>query len=292
MKVRPSGQRAAFFERQTIPGWAELEVFNAGTITKSESYIRELEKLGLSVVAIGALEMSAKIDESTGYRLVLLQIKDNQAVARELRQLAQLDPDLRGLLRDPGLRIVTSVEQVFDHAVADKIQAGAKANATLTKLKGADLQLNVGGNIQRDTTVKLSDGMVVAYRFARLCWSPDLTTLQLRRDVDGKDRCPEGMLDHATFDTQVAMPHGEALQNINWSFGDTGPRDCPDEYERIGTSCGTRKCVMEKAVASARAGDCDSAYSLTLLTQCHNHGAQQSLVQAGRVAVCNYLRAR
>jgi hypothetical protein len=181
---------------------------------------------------------------------------------------------------------------VYDHTVADKIQAGADANATLTKLKGADLQLNVGGKIQRDTTVKLSDGMVVAYRFARLCWSADMQTLQLRRDVDGKDGCPAGMLDHATFDAQPSMPDAEALQNVNWAFGDTGYRDCPDEYQRIGTSCGTRKCIMEQAVASARVGDGDSAYSLTLLTQCHNHGAQQSLVQAGRVAICNYLRSR
>ena len=49
---------------------------------------------------------------------------------------------------------------------------------------------------------------------------------------------------------------------------------------------------MRKAIASAKANDCDNAFKLTLITQCHNHGAQMDLARAGSQAICDYLKGK
>jgi hypothetical protein len=46
---------------------------------------------------------------------------------------------------------------------------------------------------------------------------------------------------------------------------------------------------MVRAVAAAKAGDCDKAFKLTLICQCHDGTAQERLKTAGPRAVCGYL---
>ncbi len=86
------------------------------------------------------------------------------------------------------------------------------------------------------------------------------------------------------------------MQNINWSIGNTGAPDCPDQYaaypECLLPGRGNRACLMQKAIQSARDNDCANAFRVTLITQCHNGGAQQSIAASGQQAVCNYLRTK
>jgi hypothetical protein len=49
---------------------------------------------------------------------------------------------------------------------------------------------------------------------------------------------------------------------------------------------------MVRAVAAAKAGDCDKAFKLTLICQCHDGTAQEHLKAAGPRAVCGYLMAK
>jgi hypothetical protein len=49
---------------------------------------------------------------------------------------------------------------------------------------------------------------------------------------------------------------------------------------------------MVRAVAAAKADDCDKAFKLTLICQCYDGTAQEHLNAAGPRAVCGYLMAK
>lgn len=83
-------------------------------------------------------------------------------------------------------------------------------------------------------------------------------------------------------------------KHIDWSIGNTGAADCPDQYAPYPRCLaqGNRSCLMRIAIQSAKDNDCANAMRLTLTTQCHNAGAQQQLGNAGQAAVCSYLRTK
>jgi hypothetical protein len=87
--------------------------------------------------------------------------------------------------------------------------------------------------------------------------------------------------------------------NIDWSIGnntsDPGETNCVDQYVATEPACitgGGRACLMARAISSAKANNCSYAMRLTLITQCHNGGAQQTIGGAGQDAVCNYLKGK
>ncbi|HYC61631.1 MAG TPA: hypothetical protein VEK79_18895 [Thermoanaerobaculia bacterium] len=295
LKAEPRGEES-YFTRSTLPDWTQLQVYNAGSVDRTQSDIRELKRIGLSAAAVASLEASAKIEGENKYRLQMLQIRDGQRVAGELRRLANGDPELRGLLMVPNLRIVTSVEQVFGHDTSAKLNASAGVTANATKVGAYDIALNFAGGATSSDVLKISDGTVIAYRLARLCWSKDASFLTFIVDAPGRDACPPEMVETPNFSASVPVPTGEALQNIIWALADTGSPDCTWRYETLAPEClssgAYRRCAMEKAVREAKANNCERAYELAMLTQCHDAGAAQTLVATGAMPICNYLKAR
>jgi hypothetical protein len=84
-------------------------------------------------------------------------------------------------------------------------------------------------------------------------------------------------------------------KHIDWSIGNTGAPDCADQYVATEPKClteGNRSCLMRRAIDSAKHNNCDYAFRLTLITQCHNGGAQQQIGAAGKAAVCEYLNTK
>jgi hypothetical protein len=84
-------------------------------------------------------------------------------------------------------------------------------------------------------------------------------------------------------------------KHIDWSIGNTGAPDCPDQYAQTEGHClaeGNRSCMMRRAIDSAKHNNCSYAMRLTLITQCHNAGAQQAIGGAGEPAVCQYLKSK
>jgi organic hydroperoxide reductase OsmC/OhrA len=86
--------------------------------------------------------------------------------------------------------------------------------------------------------------------------------------------------------------------NLEWSMQDTGvwesyliPQVASRYPECLPTGKG-RKCIMEKAIASAHAGDFNNAFELSLLTQGHNPHAKGTIADAGRTAVGNFLKTK
>jgi hypothetical protein len=82
--------------------------------------------------------------------------------------------------------------------------------------------------------------------------------------------------------------------DIDWAFHDTGTPNCPDQYISANNALclanGNRSCLMGVAKSWAhQTNGCGEAMKLTLITQCHNNGAQDRLRDAGRDAICIYL---
>ena len=70
---------------------------------------------------------------------------------------------------------------------------------------------------------------------------------------------------------------------------------CQGDYTATYPEClagGGRACLMARALAAAKADDCDKAVKLTLICQCHDGTAQEHLKAAGPRAVCGYLMAK
>lgn len=70
---------------------------------------------------------------------------------------------------------------------------------------------------------------------------------------------------------------------------------CVGQYQTTYAECltgGGRACLMSKAMAFAKSGDCERAFNLTLICQCHNGAAQDQLRAAGPRAVCGYLQSK
>jgi hypothetical protein len=85
--------------------------------------------------------------------------------------------------------------------------------------------------------------------------------------------------------------------NIDWSARNSdagGSVDCQVDYIQMGVpyciAVGGRSCVMNEAVKAAFRGDEARAYALTLMTQCHNGHARQTIADAGPSGVARYLR--
>jgi hypothetical protein len=179
-----------FFDRQLVPAWRTLQVHNAGVVTRDESYVRQLKKLGLSAPAVAAIETSAAYKKQKKAQLVTLQIRDNTAVAKELLALAAADPFVAATLRTTDMHLVTSVEAIFGHEVTSELQIGG--DATLTAVGTTSVELNFTTENKRK--VKLSDGTIVSYQLARMCWSKDGELLHLQRDIDDGAACPGDMV--------------------------------------------------------------------------------------------------
>jgi hypothetical protein len=77
----------------------------------------------------------------------------------------------------------------------------------------------------------------------------------------------------------------------------TGPESvkCPELYETTQTRCqfdGGRACLMERAIESAKGGDCVRAVWLTEITLCTDPAAQKRIKDAGQDNVCAFLKGK
>jgi len=87
-------------------------------------------------------------------------------------------------------------------------------------------------------------------------------------------------------------------QDIDWAITNSdsgGSVNCPDKYLATYPECalrGGRSCLMSKAIALAKAGDCNSALSIALITQCHNNAARSGIDAAGQQDICAFLRTK
>jgi hypothetical protein len=97
--------------------------------------------------------------------------------------------------------------------------------------------------------------------------------------------------------TASAQP--EWIKNVLWSIAnyttDPGETNCQADYLATEPQClvgGGRWCLMQRAIDSAKHGNYNYAFRLTLITQCHNAHAQSTIAEAGQQAVGDFLRSQ
>jgi uncharacterized membrane protein len=94
-----------------------------------------------------------------------------------------------------------------------------------------------------------------------------------------------------------SSPAAEApwKQQIEWCKGNSeagGAVNCQADYSVTYPEClisGGRQCLMGKARQSALDNDCENAFRLAMICQCHNDAAAKLIQTAGVDKVCNYL---
>jgi cathepsin L len=106
---------------------------------------------------------------------------------------------------------------------------------------------------------------------------------------------------YSVVNGQVAILEKEKpdwQRHLDWAMSNRdagGSVNCTDKYLATYPECvinGGRSCLMNKAISSAKAGDCDNALRVSAITQCHNPSAAQQIQAAGAQAVCSYLKTK
>lgn len=139
------------------------------------------------------------------------------------------------------------------------------------------------------------------YVFYHPCDSPDnlrgfqsVDTQNLARFEDDLT-CADCPPPSPTLRPSPLTPPPEWQVHLDWCKHNRdagGAVNCQDDYAATYPAClisGGRSCLMGKAVQSAHDHDCENAFKLALICQCHSAEAQSAIRQAGVMAVCNYL---
>jgi hypothetical protein len=96
--------------------------------------------------------------------------------------------------------------------------------------------------------------------------------------------------------TSTTVEAGDWRVHIDWAFNNTdagGSVDCPNFYYPHYGWCvisGGRACLSQVAKGAAWVQQDYYAFSLMLITQCHNPDGQRDLISAGPTAVADYIR--
>ncbi|HEY9227492.1 MAG TPA: hypothetical protein VIP11_12635 [Gemmatimonadaceae bacterium] len=143
----------------------------------------------LKAAGIAPTRLAARLDAGEAataqYRLVFTMVTDPSVVRDSLNAVLQRDPSLLNDLRG-DTRLVDVVGLAYAFSAAEVARLGGGVNA---QVRRDSLVFEAGTS--RQTALKLDDGMVVAYRLALICWSPDGRTVS-RIVRDAPDRGTNG----------------------------------------------------------------------------------------------------
>lgn len=86
----------------------------------------------------------------------------------------------------------------------------------------------------------------------------------------------------------------EWVGHLEWCRNnDTGSEPCDDRIAGHAPNCALSgkhpKCLYDTAKDSAVHNNCDRAFEVVKLCQCHNEHAESTINDAGKQVICNYL---
>lgn len=104
---------------------------------------------------------------------------------------------LESLMRyDDNSRIITSIATVFNHHDHNKVKKEGSLNLKVKNTNFNNPELTLTASTNGDTLLKLSDGAVFAYEYARICWHKVdgiIKVADITIDRPGMDNdCPNG----------------------------------------------------------------------------------------------------
>lgn len=187
-----------FFTRQSPGDFKSVESFMAvsADVATSDS------ALGNAGIAnFGGYE-TAKVSSNV-YRVTSVQVKDPEALLRELRARMAADPAFRAVLVRGDTRVITAVAYFLNHQAATEFTQSAEIK--LVDVAGFEVSYGSGSS----KTVKLQDFTTVAYRASMLCWDGDGNLQQIAHDrPDQASACPSGLTNAPTLK--------RTIEPLNW----------------------------------------------------------------------------
>lgn len=180
--------RSRAFQRQGNPPWTELKTRVTGEIQLTAA---DTQRLGAAFGFQFARLKIAGGSNSTGtvsYKRVVLQIDDMWQTRSSLNTFIRASEQLRKDLENGDSRLVDAVDMVYGYRAtgtsADSLSAGAS-------LVSDSLVFNAGTT--KRWSIALSDGMVMSYRLAKLCWNAGGEIEVIIQDTPGRgNECPAG----------------------------------------------------------------------------------------------------
>jgi len=147
----------------------------AATLAKPVEFVKDL-----------GFGLQSEKQEEFKYVVVDLIAKDGKekALVREINASS----GLREILgENKQYRIVTACVYIFDHKLQKKFHGSFAididpAPLKLDDLRNLEVPVKGKGEIKRDFTVKIADGTIVGYKYARLCWTSDGRVISLAED--------------------------------------------------------------------------------------------------------------
>lgn len=163
--------------------------FRVDATETQEIDTEQLVKLGANNPQIAELAIKWNKDRKKSGRYVVYRIEDKFKLADEIKKDAVI---LEKFKDDKNFRIITAAVVIYDHQDLLTVNRELKADAAeIAKLAntGASIELKDSS----DSKVKLSNGTVVGYEFARACWELKTGNLEaVSVDAPGEDgkSCP------------------------------------------------------------------------------------------------------
>ncbi len=170
------------FEKIKTPEWKDLEVRKLARVSKS---VREMlsKQAGLQLEDIAKASGRSNLQREEKIELELFEIRDIEKLRREINQ----DPDLLELVRRTNdSRIVTRIALVYNHARYRNIADSLDVSLSLDVLN-SNPRLIAKRNRAVVDTLKISDGAIFAYTYARFCWGNDGHIGDVLEDGTGSD---------------------------------------------------------------------------------------------------------
>lgn len=240
-------------------------------------------------VFLNGLDVMSWGNDGNKERRVLLKAGDNQLAVKVYNQRT-----FTGGIEGLGGHLPEGWRYAF--------VAATENGSTLLNLKGGeDRPVQDGphhGHLFTVATAELNvddDGFVTLSHL-----DPGVWTHEVAAAGDGSSVKAPAHASQSATTTPADMNLTVAAQaHIDWCIRnethDSGETNCVREYISTERGCilgGGRACLLEKAIAAAKSNNCEYAFKLTLMCQCHNPAAQAVLQQFGREAVCTYLKTK
>jgi len=164
--------------QQDRPNWEDIRVAVLTTEKHCRTSIRKLALSGLNYKRLADLgfDMERKLKE--GFLVTTFSIINMD----DLVTLINADKDLRAKLRmDERTRIIIGNAKIYDQEFESKVKGKFHAEMSLGEIWGGkDVQFKFEGGVT--ATKNISDGTIIGYQFARICWTADGTVAKLVED--------------------------------------------------------------------------------------------------------------
>ena len=176
--IRTVTRDGIIFDRHGVVNSNEIQVDTSKSTTVKYKNIKSA-KAELGQKEIGKLGMTYQDTVDKGYRVLKRSIKNKEEFIANIN--SSLNPGEESKWDASSIRIITAVALGFDYSEMNKIEAGV--NGGVTFVENVDGTIVVSGDNNTEVSVDKEDGSILAYKYARICWTSKGKALYIQEDA-------------------------------------------------------------------------------------------------------------